>query len=124
MAEKIIYKDLSFNIIKAVFQVHNSLGPGFSENVYERALIEEFSKQGLSFDNQQTIKIIYNQKIIGMHKLDFVVENKIVLEIKAQTDLMPIHMAQVKSYLKSGGYKLGILANFGKEKVEFKRILL
>jgi len=121
---KIVYKDLSYRIMEAVFKVHNSLGPGFSENVYEKALIEEFGKQDLSFSNQRSIKIKYNQKTIGMHKLDFVVENKIVLEIKAQSDLMPIHMVQLKSYLKSGNFKLGILANFGKEKVEYKRILI
>ena len=122
--DKIIHKDLSFNIMKAVFEVHNTLGSGFSENIYENALIEEFKKQGLSFDSQKIIKIAYNNKLIGLHKLDFVIENKVVLEIKAQSDLLPIHAAQLKSYLKSGNYKLGILANFGKEKVEFKRILL
>jgi len=110
--------------MNAIFTVHNILGPGFSENVYERALIEEFKNQGLSFSNQKLIKIRYKEKDVGVHKLDFVIEDKVVLEIKSQSDLMPIHSAQLKSYLRSGGYKLGILANFGKEKVEFKRILL
>lgn len=121
--DKIVHRDLSYKIMKAIFEVHNCLGPGFSENVYEKALIEEFKRQGISFSSQILIKIKYNQKTIGVHKLDFLIENKIVLEIKAQSDLMPVHMAQIKSYLKSGGFKLGILANFGKERIEFKRIL-
>ena len=110
--------------MKVIFEVHNTLGPGFSENIYEKALIEEFKKQGLSFSNQELIKIKYKEKTVGLHKLDFVIEDKIIIEIKAQSDLMPIHMSQLKSYLKSRGLKLGILANFGKEKVESKRILV
>ena len=125
MAEKeIIYKDLSYKIMAAIFEVHNVLGPGFSENIYEKALAEEFRRHDLTFTNQEAIKIMYGEKNIGLHRLDFVVDDKIVVEIKAQSDLMPIHLAQTKSYLKSGRFKLGILANFGKEKVEFKRILL
>jgi GxxExxY protein len=122
--DKIIFKDLSYKIVKTLFDVHNSLGPGFSENIYEKALIEELKNQGLKFSNQKVINITYNNKTIGVHKLDFVIEDKIVLEIKAQMDLLPVHLAQLRSYLKSGGYKLGILANFGKEKVEYKRVLL
>jgi len=125
MSEKeIIYKDLSYKVMGAIFEVHGQLGPGFAENVYERALIEEFKKRHLSVSNQKLLKVYFKEKVVGIHKLDFVIEDKIVLEIKAQADLLPIHAAQIKSYLKSGSYKLGILANFGKEKVEFKRILL
>ncbi|KAF0133767.1 MAG: hypothetical protein FD145_1083 [Candidatus Saganbacteria bacterium] len=108
----------------AVFEVHNMLGPGFSENIYEKALIEEFKRQKIKFSNQHKLEVVFKGKIVGIHRLDFVIEDKIVLEIKAQADLLPIHMMQIKSYLKSGGYKLGLLTNFGKEKVEFKRILL
>lgn len=119
----LIYKDLSYKIMGAVFDVHSSLGPGFSETVYEKALIEELKAKNISFVNQKVVKIIYKSKVIGIHKLDFIIEDKIVLEIKSQADLLPIHMAQTRSYLKAGGYKLGILVNFGKEKVEYIRIL-
>jgi GxxExxY protein len=121
---KIISKDISYKIMGALYNVHNALGPGFSENIYEKALIEEFNRQSIPFVNQPLIKIKYNDKVVGLHKLDFIIANEVVLEIKAQPDLLPIHHMQVRSYLKSVKIKLGILANFGKEKVEAKRILV
>ncbi len=121
---KVLFRELSYKVMGAIFTVHNALGPGFSENIYEKALIEEFKKEKIDFENQFLIKIRYLDKTIGVHKLDFVIANEIVLEIKAQPDLLPIHFVQTRSYLKSGKYKLGILANFGKEKVEAKRVLV
>lgn len=121
---KIIYPDLSYAIVGAFFNVHKALGPGFVESIYEKALIEEFSERGLKVEIQKLINLYYKKKKIGIHKLDIVVEDKVVIELKAVERFCLHHKAQLRSYLKAGGYKLGILVNFSKSKVEYERILI
>ncbi|MDO8806670.1 MAG: GxxExxY protein [Elusimicrobiota bacterium] len=118
----IIYPELSYQIMNAVFAVHNQLGPGFVEAVYENALIEELKGKRLAFEHQKTIDIIYNGKKVGRHKFDLVVEKKIILELKAVECFSVHHKAQLLSYLKAIEYRLGILVNFSKARIEYKRI--
>jgi len=123
-SNKIVYADLSYAIVGAFFDVHTALGAGFVESIYEKALVEEFSERKLKIETQKIINLYYKKKKIGIHKLDMVVEDKVVLELKAVDRFCIHHKAQLRSYLKAGGYKLGILVNFSKSKVEYERILI
>jgi len=120
----IVYGDLSYQIMGAIFEVHKELGPGFLETVYEKALIEEFAKKAIKVETQRVINVIYKGKKIGVHRLDMVVEGKVVVELKAVERFSTYHTAQMLSYLKASGHKLGILVNFSKAKVEYRRIVM
>lgn len=120
----VIYKELSYQIMAAVFEVYNTLGFGFLEKVYERALLKELCLRGIPLEAQKEIKVFYKGDEIGTYFADLVVNNEILLELKAVESLNNIHKAQVLNYLKATGLKLGLLINFGKERVEYKRLVL
>ena len=120
----IIYRDLSYQIMGAIFEVHKELGPGFLESVYEKALIEEFTKKAIKVETPRVINVIYKGKKIGVHRLDLVVEGKVVVELKTVERFSIHHKSQLTSYLKASGFKLGILVNFLKGKVEYRRVLI
>ena len=120
----IIYPDLSYKIMGAIFEVHKELGPGFLESVYEKALVEELLSKGLKVETQKSINLTYKDKKIGLHRLDLVVESKVVVELKTVERFSIHHKAQLTSYLKASGYKLGILVNFSRSKVEYQRVLI
>jgi GxxExxY protein len=114
---------LSSKIIGAAIIVHKELGPGFLEQIYEEALKIELQKIGLSYEGQKEIKIKYRKNEIGSHRLDLLVENAIVVELKAVQELADIHFAQIRSYLKATGLKVGLLLNFAKPTLEIKRVV-
>ena len=120
----IIYPDLSYEIMGAIFEVHKKLGPGFLESVYHKALVEEFSRREMKVETQKTITLAYKDKKIGVHRLDLVVDDKVVVELKTVERFSIHHKAQLTSYLKASGYKLGILVNVSKSKVEYRRVLI
>ncbi len=120
----IIYPELSYRIMGAIFEVHKELGPGFLESVYEKALVQELLNRELKVEIQKVIDLIYKDKKIGIHRLDLVVEDKVVVEIKTVERFSIHHKAQLTSYLKASGYKLGILVNFSKSKVEYCRVVI
>lgn len=120
----IVYPVLSYKIMGAIFEVHKRLGPGFLESVYEKALIEELSRRGLKVETEKIIDLKYRDKKIGVHRLDLVVDDKVVVELKTAERFSIHHKAQLTSYLKASGYKLGILVNFSKSKVEYGRVLI
>jgi len=117
------FEDLSKKIIGAAIRVHRELGPGFLESIYEEALKVEFSEQGLHFDSQKEIKIEYLGVEVGTHRLDLIVENEIIVELKAVKELGDIHFVQLRSYLKVTGLKVGLLLNFSKPTLEVKRVV-
>ncbi len=117
------FEVLSRKIIGAGIEVHKQLGPGFLENIYEEALKIELAKRNLKFEFQKEIQIKYLGEKIGTHRLDLLVESKIILELKAVKELHDIHFAQLRSYLKATGLKLGLLLNFAKPTLEIKRIV-
>jgi GxxExxY protein len=114
---------LSERIIGAAIQVHRELGPGFLESIYEEALKVELSKSQIKYETQKEIKIKYRDVDVGSHRLDMIVENQIIVELKATKDLVDVHYAQLRSYLKATGFKVGLLLNFAKPTVEIKRIV-
>jgi len=120
----IIYPDLSYKIMGAIFEVHKRLGPGFLESVYEKALIEELSGREMKVETEKIIDLTYKAKKIGVHRLDLVVDDKVVVELKTVERFSIHHKAQLTSYLKASGYKLGILVNFSKGKAEYRRVLI
>ena len=123
MPDEIIEKELSFKILRAAFEVHNQLGPGFLESLYEEAMKIELTAQGLTVERQKRIVVKYKEQIIGEHILDTVVNRKIILEYKAVSELIAIHQQQALSYLKATGLPLAIVINFGTPRVQYRRIV-
>ncbi len=121
---ELIHKELTEKIIKAAYKVHNTLGPGYLESIYQNALIIELQNMGFKCDAEKSVKIFYSGHEIGEHRLDLIIEEKVIVELKAVSEFHPVHKAQIISYLKATGLKVALLLNFGKEKVEFKRFIL
>src|SRR5436190_597940 len=109
-------------IIAAAIAVHRELGPGFIESVYEQALAVEFALQGIAFVRQKPIPLFYRDHQIGEHRLDFLVEDKIVVELKAIDSLENVHFAIVRSYLKASGLADGLILNFSSMPLTVKRV--
>ena len=118
----LVYPELSYRIMSAVFEVHNQLGPGFTEDIYENALAMELALQGVPFERQKQIQIHYKGKFVGAYRLDMVIDQKIILELKAVAELNEIFRAQLESYLCATELQLGILINFGTKRVGSMRI--
>jgi GxxExxY protein len=122
----IIYKDESYKIIGACFDVYNEFGNGFDEPIYHESLLKEFIIQAMPAVSEPQVNVLYKGvPLTKTFKPDIVVYNKIILELKAVKALNELHRQQVMNYLKATGYKLGILVNFGAElKLEYERIVL
>lgn len=103
-------------------EVHKILGPGFGEDIYQKSFERELMLRELAFVPQQHISVTYKDFIVADYHLDLVVDQKIVVELKAATALASVHEAQVLSYLKASGLQLGLLVNFGEESLKSKRI--
>ncbi len=121
---ELLYKELTDKIINSLFEVYNNLGPGLTEVIYKRALIEEFKGRRLELKVENNVPIFYKNKRLGLYRLDFVIEEKVILELKVKSEIELIDEAQIITYLKSTGYRIGILANFGSKKLEFKRFIV
>jgi GxxExxY protein len=120
---KVIYKELSYQIVGILFDVYNDLGYGYQEKYYEKAVSKYFVANSIRFQNQVPFKIAAKGEIIGRYYVDFIVENKIVLEIKKGNYFSKRNIEQVKGYLKATGLKLAILANFTPKGIRFIRVL-
>jgi GxxExxY protein len=120
------YKDITEKIIGAAFEVHKFLGNGFQEVIYQRALAYELNKAGLSFSREIEQNIYYKDlpDPIGTRRADFVVEEKVLVELKAIICLEEVHLAQVLNYLKAYKLEVGLLLNFGSPSLTFKRLVL
>jgi GxxExxY protein len=109
-------------IISAAIGVHRELGPGFIESVYEQAIAVEFALRGIAFVRQKPIPLFYRDHQIGEHRLDFLVEEQIVVELKAIDSLEKVHFAIVRSYLKASGLADGLILNFSSMPLTVKRV--
>ena len=113
---------LTHNIIGCAMKVHNTLGKGFQEVIYQRALAIEMTKQGIDFSREQEMLIFYDGVEIGTRRVDFLVENGVLVELKALIKLEDVHLAQALNYLEAFRLTTGLLINFGAKSLEFKRL--
>ncbi len=120
----LLYKQESYNIIGACMEVHNTLGCGFLEAVYQEALALEFERRKIPFVREKELTIEYKGIILGKrYNADFICYDKIIVETKALSELLTLHQAQVINYLKATELKLGILVNFGEESLNSVRLI-
>lgn len=123
MGEEYKYQDVTRRIIGCAMRVHNQLGNGFQEVIYQRALALEMIDDGLGFEREKEMPIIYNETPIGTRRVDFLVEGKIMVELKAITEINDINKAQIINYLEAYKLDIGLLINFGQKRLEFKRFI-
>ena len=118
------FEDLSGKIIGAAIEVHKILGPGFLESIYREAMKLELGMRGIPYKDEEEIEIYYKDEKVGLHRLDILVADQIVVELKAAKAINENHMAQTLSYLKATGLEVGLVLNFKPAKLEIKRIVL
>src|SRR3990172_9935362 len=116
----LLHQEITDKILKAFYNVHYILGYGFLEKVYENSMAIELSELGLNFEQQKPVKVFYKHKPVGDYVADFIVENSVILELKACSIIAEEHEFQLINYLKATDIQVGLLLNFGK-KAEFKR---
>jgi GxxExxY protein len=121
---ELIEAELSERIIGCCIRVHRGLGPGFLEKIYEEALAIELGKGRLVFERQKTVGLFYEGKPVGEHRLDYLIDARVVLELKACKDIEDIHLATARSYLKATGLSLALIVNFAKPVVGIRRVVL
>ncbi len=115
-----LHQELTQKIIACFYEVYNQLGYGFLEKVYERAMMIELNRNGLSARNQQSVKVHYREQLVGDYYADIIVEDKVILELKAAEGIVEEHECQLINYLKATDMEIGLLLNFGK-KPEIRR---
>ena len=117
-----LHEDLTKRIIGCAMTVHSTLGNGFQEVIYQRALAIEMEKNGLSFIREMEMPVFYHEIQIGTRRVDFFVEEKIMVELKAIIQLEDVHLAQAMNYLEAYKMQIGLLINFGSKSLQFKRV--
>ena len=117
-----LHEEITHRIIGAAMKVHSTLGSGFQEVIYQRALAIEFAFQGLAFEREKEMDLFYRGQPIGTRRADFFVESCIMVEIKAVTRLEDVHLAQAINYLEAYHMEVGLLLNFGSRSLEYKRV--
>ena len=121
--EKIIQPDESFKLVGAAMEVHKIIGCGFTEQIYQEALEEEFRLRDIPYQRERTLHVNYKGRILTKEfRPDFICYDSIIVELKAVDELVDEHISQVYNYLKASGFQLGLLINFGKKSLEYKRI--
>ena len=121
--EQYLHSELTGKIIGCAMEVHKALGNGFQEVIYQRALDIEMSQQGLTASREHEMDIFYKGIKIGNRRVDFFVEEKVMVEIKAVIQLEDVHLAQAINYLEAYGLEVGLLINFGSKSLQFKRVM-
>ena len=124
LVDGFLYGDLTRRIIGCAMRVHSTLGNGFQEVIYQRALAIEMELEGLSFEREKEMQIWYRDRHIGTRRVDFFVEGKIMVELKAVIQLEDVHLNQAMNYLEAYGVDVGLLINFGARSLQFKRVHL
>lgn len=120
---KIVHKELSYQLVGLLFSVHNQLGNRYQEKYYQRAIEEALKEANILFQKELIVDLKYNNKKIGKYFLDFFIDNKIILEVKAVPRLLPKDFKQILAYLVAYNIELGILVNFRTDELSYKRIL-
>ena len=120
----IIYKELSYKIVGLAMEVHSKLGFGFLEKVYENALMILLEKNGIPAQHQAPVRVYFEGKVVGDYYADILVDNKIILELKAIDKIIDVHRAQVLNYLRATGLSLAMILSFGKSSFEYERFVI
>lgn len=121
--EKYYKSDVTARIIKRAQKVHKTLGSGFPEIIYQRALAVELLNEGLKFEKEKEMRVMYEGQFVGSRRVDFIVDGDIMVELKAVTKLEDVYIAQLLNYLEAYKVKLGLLLNFGAKSLEVKRFI-
>lgn len=121
--DKLIFADLTYKVRGAVFNVYNELGYGHKEQVYQKALAEEFMALGIAYKKEVGLNVKYRGKVVGSYRPDFVVEEKVIIELKAVEFMPKFYQDQLLHYLKTTGFQLGLLVNFGSSRLLIKRLI-
>ena len=120
---ELLHARLTEQIIGLCIKVHRALGPGFVEKIYEEALCIEFQIAGVKFERQKEIVVYYEGREIGRHRLDLLVENQVVLELKTAKAIEDVHLAVSRSYLRAANLELALVINFARPTLEVKRVV-
>jgi len=122
--EGLLEEELTEKILEAAFKVQNTLGCGFLEKVYENAMVVELSRAGVSVEQQKALRVKYDGVIVGDYQADLVVDNRVIVECKAVSQLDPIFDAQLLNYLKATGIRVGLVLNFARPKLQYRRLVV
>ena len=117
----LLYEELTYKIRGAMYEVHKALGPGHKEVVYQKALASEFESRKIPFAREKVLNVLYKDKKVGIYKPDFIVDNKVIIEIKAIPFLVRDAEIQMSYYLRGTQYELGLLVNFGSQHLDIRR---
>ena len=120
--DNLSHSELTHRIIGCAMRVHATLGNGFQEVIYQRALAIEMGYEGLNFEREKEMPVYYRGESIGSRRVDFFVEGVVMVELKAIVQLEDVHLAQAMNYLEAYGMNIGLLINFGAKSLEFKRV--
>ncbi|MGB4575675.1 MAG: GxxExxY protein [Paludibacter sp.] len=120
--EKYKYSALTAKIIACAFEVHKTLGNGFQEVIYQRALAIEMTEAGLNFEREKEMPVYYKQQQVGTRRADFLVEGVVSVELKAVIQLEDVHLSQAINYLEAYSIEVGLLINFGSKSMQYKRV--
>ncbi len=123
-SKNIIYKELSYKIVGLAMEVHSKLGFGFLEKVYENALMVLFEKNEIPAQQQAPVRVYFEGKVVGNYYADILVDNKIILELKAVDKIVDVHRAQVLNYLRATKLRLAMILNFAKKSFEYERFVI
>ena len=118
-----IFDILSKKTIGVAIEVHKTLGPGFIEIIYHNAMKKELDIQNIPFETEKEIIIKYKNEQVGLHRLDLLINNDIIVELKAVKEITDVHLSQIISYLKATGLNVGLILNFSKPKIDIKRVV-
>jgi GxxExxY protein len=122
--DKLIEGDLTYKIIGILYKIHNRPGPLYQEKYYQRAIEKELTSEGIKFQREYPTRIDYESSKIGEYRIDFLIDNKVVLEIKTLNRVHPKYIEQVLAYMNQLQIRVGLIANFRKDKLWIKRLLL
>ena len=122
--KEFLYKELTGEIIESAFNVHNTLGCGLLEKVYENSLAWELELRGRKVSSQKEFRVIYREKEVGIYYADLVVGDKVIVEVKAIENIDDIHRAQLLNYLRISGLRVGLIMNFAKPKLQYERFII
>lgn len=117
------FEELSGQILAEAVRVHKELGPGFLESVYQKAMEVALEQRGIAFERQKEIIVLFDGMNVGLHRLDLVVDNEVIVEIKAVKALDDVHFAQLRSYLRAADLEVGLLLNFNAATLAVKRVV-